>query len=143
MEITINRNTVYGILAVVTVLAVLSLGALGKPVTPPASAAGETRLLTWNDWQLFKAERRYEAEQEILRLDADALATLLNKAPDPVAAQMFAQRIARHTSAGEAALLAARSALEAAAQDVASWSTGALDRDTAVVSLQTVSDLLK
>ena len=80
---------------------------LGKPYTP-VTAAGETRLLTWNDWQLFKAEQRYSAEREVLRADDDALAALLNQAPDPVAAQILAQRVARDTVDGEAALLSAR-----------------------------------
>jgi hypothetical protein len=118
------------------------MGMLGKPYSP-VTPAGETRLLTWNDWQLFKAEQRYTAEREVLRADDDALAALLNQAPDPVAAQILAQRVARDTVDGEAALLSARTALQQAAQDVASWTSGALDQNTAVASLQTASDLLK
>jgi len=118
------------------------MGMLGKPYTP-VTTAGETRLLTWNDWQLFKAEQRYSAEQEVLRADDDALAALLNQAPDPVAAQILAQRVARDTVDGEPALLSARTALQQAAQDVASWTAGALDQNTAVASLQTASDLLR
>ena len=142
MEITINRNTINGILVIMAILFLLGLGALGKPYTP-ITATGDASLLTWDDWQLFKAERRYTAEREVLRVDADALGSLLNQNPDPVAAQILAQRIARHTAEGEAALLSARSALQQTAQDVASWTAGALDRDTAVESLQTASDLLK
>jgi hypothetical protein len=142
MEISINRNTIYGILAFVALLSLLGLGMLGKPYTP-VTPAGETRLLTWNDWQLFKAEQRYSAEREVLRADDDALAALLNQAPDPVAAQILAQRVARDTVDGEAALLSARTAMQQAAQDVASWTAGALDQNTAVASLQTASDLLK
>ena len=115
---------------------------LGKPYTP-VTTAGETHLLTWNDWQLFKAEQRYSAEREVLRTDDDALAALLNQTPDPVAAQILAQRVARDTVDGEAALLSARAALQQAAQDVASWTAGALDQNTAVASLQTASDFLK
>ena len=142
MEISINRNTIYGILVFVALLSLLGLGMLGKPYTP-VSAAGDTRLLTWNDWQLFKAEQRYSAEREVLRADDDGLAALLNQAPDPVAAQILAQRVARDTVDGEAALLSARAALQQAAQDVASWTAGALDQNTAVASLQTASDLLR
>jgi len=142
MEISINRNTIYGIFAFVALLSLLGLGMLGKPYTP-VSAAGDTRLLTWNDWQLFKAEQRYTAEREVLRADDDALAALLNQTPDPVAAQILAQRVARDTVDGEAALLSARTTLQQAAQDVASWTAGALDQNTAAVSLQTASDLLK
>ena len=142
MEISINRNTIYGILVFVALLSLLGLGALGKPYTP-VTATGDTRLLTWDDWQLVKAEQRYTSEREALRTDADSLAALMNQAPDPVAAQILVQRIARHTTAGEAALLSARSALQQAAQDVASWTAGVLDRDTAITSLQIASDLLK
>ena len=142
MEITVNRNTIYGILVFVVILSLLGLGALGKPYTP-VTADGDANLLTWDDWQLFKAEQRYTAEREVLRVDAEDLGSLLNQNPDPVAAQILAQRIARHTAEGEAALLSARSALQQTAQDVASWTAGALDRDTAVASLQTASDLLK
>ena len=142
MEITINRTTLSGILVFVAILSLFGLGALGKPYTP-VTAAGDASLLTWDDWQLFKAEQLYTAEREVLRVDADALGSLLNQNPDPVAAQILAQRIARHTAEGEAALLSARSTLQQTAQDVASWTAGALDRDTAVTSLQIASDLLK
>jgi hypothetical protein len=142
MEISINRNTIYGFFAFVALLSMVGLGMLGKPYSP-VTPAGETRLLTWSDWQLFKAEQRYTAEREVLRADDDALAALLNQAPDPVAAQILAQRVARDTVDGEAALLSARNALQQAAQDVASWTAGALDQGTAVTSLQTASDLLK
>ena len=125
-----------------TFLSLLGLGALGKPYTP-VTAAGDIHLLTWDDWRLFKAERRYTAEREVLRSDADDLASLLNQNPDPVAAQILAQRSARHTADGEAALLSARTALQQAALDVASWTAGVLDRDTAVASLQTANDLLR
>jgi hypothetical protein len=142
MEITIDRNTVYGILVFLALLSFLGLGTLGKPYTP-VTTTGETRLLTWDDWQVLKAERQYTSERTVLRSDADALASLLNQAPDPVAAQLLEERISRHTSNGQAALLTARTALLQAAKDAASWTSGGLDRDTAVASFQTATDLLK
>jgi hypothetical protein len=142
MEITIGRSTIYGSLVCLALLSLLGLGALGKPYTPVTSA-GDARLLTWDDWQLLKAERQYDTEREVLRSDADALTALLNQNPDPVAAQLLAQRIKQHTASGQAALQPARTALLQAAQDVASWTAGALDRNTAVASLQTATDLLK
>ena len=142
MEITINRNTIYGILCFVALLSLLGLGALGKPYTP-ITATGDTRLLTWDDWQLFKAKQQYISEREVLRADADALASLMNQVPDPVAAQILSQRITRHTVGGQAALLSARSAMQQAAQDVASWTAGVLDRNAAIASLQSASNLLK
>jgi len=142
MEITIGRSTVYGSLVCLALLSLVGLGALGKLYTP-VNAMGDVRLLTWDDWQLLKAERQYGAEREVLGSDAEALATLLDQNPDPVAAQMLAQRITQHTASGQAALQTARTALLQAAQDVASWTSGALDRDTAVASLQAATDLLK
>jgi len=142
MEITISRSTVYGSLVCLALLSMLGLGALGKLYTPVTST-GDARLLIWDDWQLIKAERQYDAERGILRTDADALAALLDQAPDPVAAQLLAQRITQHTANGQAALQSARTALLQATQDVASWTAGALDRDTAFASLQAATDLLK
>jgi hypothetical protein len=142
MEISINRNALYGILVFISLLSLLGMGALGRPYTH-VNSAGDARLLTWDDWQLLKAERQYTTERDVLRSDVDALAALLNQAPDPVAAQILAQRITQHGADGQAALQTARTALQQAAQDVASWTSGALDRDTAVASLQTATDLLK
>ena len=142
MEITVDRNTVYGILVFLALLSFLGLGTLGKPYTP-VTTAGDTRLLPWDDWQVLKAERQYTSERTVLRSDADALASLLNQAPDPVVAQLLEERISRHTSNGQAALLTAGTALLQAAKDAASWTSGGLDRATAVASLQTATDLLK
>ena len=142
MEITLDHRTLFVFLAFLSLLSSLGLAALGKPFTPETTT-GQGRILTWDDWQFFKAERRYTSEREILRSDTDALAMLLDQSPDPVAAQLLASRIAQHTANGEAALSSARSALQQAAQDVASWTAGTLDRDTAVASLQTVVNLLK
>ena len=141
MDITIDSKTLYATLALVGLLALMGLAALGKSFTP--TDTGEVRLLSWSDWQLAKAEQRFETEREILRSDADTLTDLLNKAPDPVAAQLFAQRVGQHTVDGEDALLPARTALLQAARDTASWSAGALDRDTAIASLQAAIVLLK
>jgi hypothetical protein len=60
-----------------------------------------------------------------------------------VAAQLLVERIERHASNGEAILGMARETLLQAAQDVAGWSAGVLDRDTAIASLQTATTFLK
>lgn len=142
MEITLDRRTLFGFLTFLALISLLGVAALGKPYTP-VNANGQGHILTWDDWQFFKVERQYTSEREILRSDTDTLAMLLDQSPDPVAAQLLASRIAQHTANGEAALSSARSALQQAAQDVASWTAGTLDRDTAVASLQVVVNLLK
>jgi len=142
MEITIDRKTLCGFLVFLAILVLLSLAALGKMFTPMTSDEN-ARILTWDDWTLFKTERQYQSERETLRSDADDLAALLNQSPDPVAAQLLEERIARHTSNGQAALASARAALLQAGQDAVSWSSGTLDRDSAAASLQTTVGLLK
>ncbi len=142
MEISIDRNTLYTTLFLVAVLALLGLAVLGRSYSP-VNDAGEARVLSWSDWQLAKAEKRFEAERSVLRQDVDELAALLNGTPDPVAAQLLAQRIGQHAAAGEAILQSARGAVLQAAQDVASWSAGALDRETAIASLENATILLK
>ncbi len=142
MEITIDRNTLYTTLLLVAILAILGLAVLGRSYSP-VNEAGEARVLSWSDWQLAKAEKRFEAERSVLRQDVDELAALLNGTPDPVAAQLLAQRIGQHTSAGESILQPARVAVLQAAQDVASWSVGALDRETPIASLEAAITLLK
>lgn len=146
MEIELNlsnKRLVYGILAGLGIVLVLvGLAFLGKPYTPVADDGG-VRLLTWQDWQIFKIERQYEDEIAVLRSDAEELAALLNRSQNPVAAQLLATRIGKHTTDGLDALEPARSALALAAQDVLAWSSGSLDRDTASASLFSAVELLK
>jgi|WetSurMetagenome_2_1015567.scaffolds.fasta_scaffold44105_2 hypothetical protein len=142
MEITISRSTLYTALGLLAFLSGLGLASLGKSFTP-WTENGSVPLLSWQDWQLAKAERLFESEREILRADVTAITALLNKNPDPVAAQLLTQRIEGHTSSGAPILLSARTALMGAAQALASWSAGALDRESAIVSLQAAIELLK
>ena len=142
MEISIDRNTLYTTLFLVAVLALLGLAVLGRSYSP-VNEAGEARVLSWSDWQLAKAEKRFDVERSILRQDVDELTALLNGTPDPVAAQLLAQRIGQNAAAGEAILQPARTAVLQAAEDVASWSAGALDRETAIASLEAATTLLK
>jgi hypothetical protein len=138
-----NKRLYYGFLAgIAAVLLLVSLAFLGKPLSPLA-VGGDTRLLTWQDWQTAKIERQYRQEIGLLRSDADALATLLNQSPNAVAAQVAGSRITRHAADGLAALASARLTLAQAAQDTLAWSSGTLDRDTALGSLQNAVDLLK
>ncbi len=142
MEITIDRSTLYVTFAMLAILALLGLAALGRSFSPLSESAG-TRVLTWNDWQLVKAQRRFESERVLLRSDVDQLAALLNQAPDPVAAQLLAQRIGQRLATGEPALQPARTALLQAAQAVAGWSAGASEPEAATASVQAAAELLK
>ena len=143
MEISVDRKLIqYGVIPFALAALLALLAVIGRPYTP-LTDADQARLLTWDDWQWFKAEQQYVAERDTLRTDADALAALLDKSPDPVSAQLLQERIIKHTSSGLASLSPARAALLQAAQDAVNWSAGALNRDTTGASLQTAGDLLK
>ena len=108
-----------------------------------ANRSSSSRLFfSWQDWRLLHAERAYQAELAVLQQDAAQLANMLEERPSPVAAQILAERIAKHTEAGDASLVAARETLLAAALNVRDWSAGTLDRDTAVQSVKDAFALL-
>lgn len=137
-----DKNTSAVALSAALVVILVLLGILGKAVSP-VSANGAPRLLTWNAWYFFKAEKLYASELETLRLDAERLAEAINQSPDPVACQILAEQVLRHTSDGVTALSAARLALALAADDLQAWSIGVLPRDSAMTSLLSAVKLLK
>jgi hypothetical protein len=92
--------------------------------------------LTWQDWRLLQAEQRYYTELDVLRTDVDQLVVMLESHPSPVAAQILAEQIAKHTKSGDASLAVARESVITAAIDVRDWAAGVLDRDTAIQSVQ-------
>ncbi len=142
MEISVNRSTLYATITITSLLVLSGLAFLGKVFTT-ISASGQARLLSWNDWQKLKAEARFKSERELLRSEAEALASRLNMAPDPVAIQLLSQQILQHTRTGVLVLERARAALLQAAQDTTSWAAGSLDRETAMASLQAAIELLR
>jgi hypothetical protein len=60
-----------------------------------------------------------------------------------VTTQFLIEQIARHTKEGDPSLASARLALENAALNVRDWSTGTLDRDAAILSVQDALPLLQ
>jgi hypothetical protein len=114
---------------------------IGQNVTPMDT--GEPRLLGWSDWRLFQAERAYTKELSILRTDAMQLSQVLDLKANPVTTQFLIEQIAQDTKEGDASLSSARLALENAALNVRDWSTGTLDRDTAILSVQDALTLLQ
>jgi hypothetical protein len=136
-----ERYTWYAMAATLTVLVLVGLGYLGMPVTPYDGSS--PRALGWADWRFLQAEREYRRELDILRSYADQLSDAINTQPSPVAVQILAERVSRQTTSGDPALEAARTALDQAAMDVRNWSTGILDRDKALISLQLAIELLQ
>ena len=114
---------------------------MGQNATPLDT--GEPRLLEWSDWRLLQAQRAYAEELSVLRADALRLAKALEQKPDPVATQFLIEQIVQHTKEGDPSLESARLALENAALNVRDWSTGTLDRDTAILSVQDALPLLQ
>jgi len=127
--------------AVLVIAALVGMTQIGQNVTPMDT--GSPRLLGWSDWRLFQAERAYTRELAVLRVDAMRLSQALDQQPNPVATQFLIEQIAQDTREGDASLASARMALENAALNVRDWSTGTLDRDTAILSLQDAMSLLQ
>jgi len=120
--------------ALLIIAALVGMAQIGQNATPMDT--GEPRLLGWSDWRLLQAQRAYVKELSILRADAMQLAQTLERQPNPVTTQILIKQIAQHTQEGDPSLVNARLALESAAVSVRDWSTGVLDRDTAILSVQ-------
>ena len=129
------------VFALLIVAALVGMSQIGQNATPIDT--GVPRLLNWSDWRLLQAQRAYTMELSILRTDAMQLAQALEQKPNPVTTQFLIEKIAQHTKEGDPSLESARLALENAALNVRDWSTGTLDRDTAILSVQGALTLLQ
>jgi hypothetical protein len=127
--------------AIVIIAALVCMAQIGQNATP--MDAGAPRLLGWSDWQLLQAQRAYTKELSSLRTDAMQLSRVLDLKPNPVTTQFLIEQIAQDTKEGDASLAGARLALQNAALNVRDWSTGILDRDTAILSVQAALTLLQ
>lgn len=127
MEIEIERKTFVTALVVIGLIAVLTIGALGRAVTPEGD-----KVLTWGEWKILKAQKVYVEEIQQLRKMSDELAGLLNNRPDPVRVQMQVDRLEKELADGQASLSEQRTALFDAAEAVRAWSLGQVSRETAV-----------
>ncbi len=130
---------VAGILAIALLL--FGLGKIGQPLTP--YEGGVARVMNLADWRLIQAEEIYDAEIEVLRSDVDSLATALEAKSDPVRVSLLVKKISTDVADGTPALATARQALYQASLDVGDWSTGVLDRERAIASLQIAIALLQ
>jgi hypothetical protein len=144
LELDFNgeRSLWQGIAIVAVILVLVGLAAIGARVTP-LNADSSPKLMSWQDWRLLQAERTYRAELVVLQDDTVQLATMLEARPSPVAAQILAERIAKHTKSGDASLTTARETLLIAALNVRDWAAGTLDRDMAVQSVEDAFGLLQ
>ncbi len=124
-----------GLAALLLLPLALCLGWLGSHFTP-ADPAGYPLVLSWSEWQVIQAKRVYAAELGTLRREAANLGSLLDHEPDPVRAQITAERIARTFGRGQPALTYQRGLLVAAAQAIQDWSVGALPLEQARAAMQ-------
>lgn len=115
--------------------ALLIFGFVGYRFTT-VDGEGLPQVLSWTDWRLLRLERAYLAELSRLQHEADVLTELLNASPDPVRAQITAERIASSYADGEPALAHQRELLVTAAQAVQDWAVGVVERPAAEAALQ-------
>ena len=137
IEIELGRGWWWRLLLVAPVL-FTGLALLGRSVTPSGGS-----LLTPAEWQLHRAERAYSQELGRLRDEAENLAGLLNRIPDPVRAGAAAERITQETLEGQPSLKLQRAALLQAAEAVRLWAMGGGDRETAQAALDDTIRLLE
>jgi hypothetical protein len=129
MEIEVDLNGLkVSNLAIIALAAVLViLGVVGYRVTPEGN-----RILTWEDWQVRKAHLEYRREVGVLQSALDRLAQVVNRTPDPLRAQMTADRVLRDLDEVRLAVLEpARGAVGEAALAVRAWALGG-EREAAV-----------
>jgi len=115
-------------LAIIALVAVLViLGVVGYHVTPEGN-----RILTWEDWQVRQAHLEYRREVGVLQGALDRLAQVVNRTPDPLRAQMTADRVLRDLDEVTLAVLEpAKGAVSEAALAVRAWALGG-ERESAV-----------
>lgn len=116
---------------------IVGMAAIGRAVTPEGGG-----LLTPSAWQLRSTERVYAAELAGLRRQVEALADLMNQAPDAVRAGMAADRIEQLTRDGHPALSLQREIVAEAATEVMLWAMGGAERQQAEEALTRAIDVL-
>lgn len=129
------------VFAVLIIAALVGMAQIGQYATPIENDTPQ--LLRWSDWQMLQAQGRYTQELTFLRTYAMDLAQVLEQQPNPVSTQFLVEQIMRETKEGDPSLANARLAVANAALNVRDWSTGTLDRDTAIQSVQALQPLLQ
>lgn len=127
IEVDLNGLKLSNWIAIAIALVLVILGVVGYRVTPEGN-----RILTWEDWQVRRAHLEYRREVGVLQGALDRLAQVVNRTPDPLRAQMTADRVLRDLDAVRLALLEpAKGAVGEAALAVRAWALGG-EREAAV-----------
>lgn len=127
IEVDLNGLKLSNWIAIAIALVLVILGVVGYRVTPEGN-----RILTWEDWQVRRAHLEYRRQVGVLQGALDRLAQVVNRTPDPLRAQMTADRVLRDLDAVRLALLEpAKGAVGEAALAVQAWALGG-EREAAV-----------
>lgn len=146
MEIDLEigeNNWVVTIAIILTVAIVLvGLATIGERMTP-VNELGQPRVMNVSDWRIHQATREYNEEIAVLRDDIRDVSMLLQQSPNPIAAQILYERVAKNTRGGQTTTQTARDLTLAASESVLAWSNGTLDRTAAMIALDAAIEVLK
>ncbi len=138
MEIEIDLKSFSSLGIALAIVVLLILGLVGYAVTPEGN-----RILTWEDWQVHKAHLEYRREVGALQTAVDRLAQVVNRSPDPLRAQMTADRVLRDLDRVTLAVLEpAKGAVGEAALAVRAWALGG-EREAAVQAVARALDAVQ
>ena len=141
MDVNLEDARPFMIGALVAALLV-GLAVLGHGVSPVE--AGRPQVLTPERWLAAALTRQANAEIARLASDAQTLRdTLAKEPPDAIRAMTLAQRIYAAHRTGTAATAPARQTLIAAAEAVARYAAGGLERNTAITALNAALERLR
>ncbi len=138
MEIEIEWKGLSALWIGAIVAAVVLLGVLGRAVTPEGG-----RVLTWEEWQIYRARQEYRRELQELQQACDEMAELLNRPLDPLRVLTVTDRLNRTLEKQrQEALQPQREAVREAVSALRGWAQGDR-RDTAVSALEEAIRLLE
>lgn len=141
MDVNLEDARPFIIGALVAAL-VVGLAVLGHAVSPVE--AGRPLALTPERWLAAILARQANAEIARLATDMQTLQdTLAKEPPDAIRAMTLAQRIYAAHRTGTAATALARQTLIAAAEAVARYAAGGLERNAAIMALNAALERLK
>ena len=138
IELDLGELPNWSTIVILLVVGTVGLMLIGRVVTPI-----EIGILSWSDWQLLKEQRVYRSELESLQGEVDILVEMLNGRPDPVETQLVARRMLQDLRDGHPALDYQRDLTIQAVSAVRDWSTGAIERDEAVLRVNEAIQVLE
>lgn len=138
MEIEIEWKGLSALWIGAIVAAVVLLGVLGRAVTPDGG-----RVLTWEEWQIYRARQEYRRELQELQQACEEMAGLVNKPLDPLRVLTVTDRLNRTLEKQrQEALQPQREAVREAVSALRGWAQGDR-RDAAVSALEQAIRLLE